>query len=37
MGRPSSLFVCVEQNKDEIKSVRVGGESVTLIKGEIST
>jgi len=36
MGRPSSLFVCVEQNKDEIKSVRVGGESVTLIKGEIS-
>ena len=37
MGRPSSLFVCIEKNKDEIKSVRVGGESVTLIKGEIST
>ena len=33
MGRPSSLFVCIEKNKDEIKSVRVGGESVTLIKG----
>ena len=37
MGRPSSLFVCIEKHKDEIKSVRVGGESVTLIKGEIST
>jgi trans-2,3-dihydro-3-hydroxyanthranilate isomerase len=37
MGRPSSLFVCIEKHKDKIKSVRVGGESVTLIKGEIST
>ena len=29
MGRPSSLFVCIEQNKDEIKSVR-GGNSNKL-------
>jgi len=37
MGRPSSLFVCIKQNNDQIKSVRVGGESVTILKGEIST
>ncbi|MBT6198420.1 MAG: PhzF family phenazine biosynthesis protein, partial [Pelagibacteraceae bacterium] len=35
MGRPSDLFVCVEKNKDVIESVRVGGESVTIIKGDI--
>ena len=37
MKRPSLLYVCVEQKKGEIKSIRVGGESVTIIKGEIST
>ena len=37
IGRPSSLFVCIEQKKEKIKSVRVGGESVTIIKGVIST
>jgi len=37
MGRPSDLFVCVEKNKGVIESVRVGGESVTIIKGDIRT
>ena len=37
MGRPSDLFVCVEKNKNVIESVRVGGESVTIIKGNIKT
>jgi len=37
IGRPSSLFVCIEQKREKIKSVRVGGESVTIIKGVIST
>ena len=37
IGRPSSLFVCIEQEKEKILSVRVGGESVTIIKGVIST
>ncbi len=36
VGRPSSLFVSIEQNKNEIQSIQVGGESLTLIKGEIT-
>ncbi len=35
MGRPASLYVAVEQEGDNIKSIRVGGESVTVIKGEL--
>ena len=33
MGRPSSLHVEVEQEDNEIKSILVGGESVTVIEG----
>ena len=33
MGRPSSLHVEVEQENNEIKSIRVGGKSVTVIEG----
>ena len=36
VGRPSTLFVTIEQNKNEIESIQVGGESLILIKGEIS-
>ena len=36
MGRPSSLFVCIKKNNDGIESIRVGGESVTVMKGEIN-
>jgi len=36
VGRPSSLFVSIEQNKNKIQSIQVGGESLTLIKGEIT-
>jgi trans-2,3-dihydro-3-hydroxyanthranilate isomerase len=35
MGRPASLYVAVELEGDNIKSIRVGGESVTVIKGEL--
>jgi trans-2,3-dihydro-3-hydroxyanthranilate isomerase len=34
--RPSSLFVSISQSREEIRSVKVGGESVTIIKGVIS-
>ncbi len=34
ISRPSSIFVCIEQNNGEIKSVRVGGYSVTVIQGD---
>ena len=34
--RPSSLFVSISQNREKIRSVKVGGESVTIIKGVIS-
>ena len=37
MGRPSSLYVAIDQEEDEIKSVRVGGESVTVIECYIKT
>jgi len=37
MGRPSSLYVEIDQEADEIKSIRVGGESVTVIEGCIKT
>ena len=37
MGRPSSLYVEINQEADEIKSIRVGGESVTVIEGCIKT
>jgi trans-2,3-dihydro-3-hydroxyanthranilate isomerase len=36
IGRPSSLFVSIMQNGEKISSVKVGGESVTIIKGVIS-
>ena len=36
MGRPSSLYVEVEQENNEIKSIRVGGKSVTVIEGWIN-
>jgi trans-2,3-dihydro-3-hydroxyanthranilate isomerase len=35
VSRPSSLYVYIEQMKGEIKSVKVGGHSVTVIRGEI--
>ena len=35
MGRPSSLYVEIDQEQGEIKAVRVGGESVTVIEGYI--
>ncbi len=34
MGRPSQLFVTVEQREDAISQVRVGGESVVVAQGE---
>ena len=36
ISRPSTLFVCIEQIKGEIKSVKVGGHSVTVIQGNFS-
>ena len=33
MGRPSTLFVEVEQDNNEIKTIRVGGKSVTILEG----
>ena len=36
MGRPSSLYVEVEQENNEIKSIRVGGKSVTVIEGWVN-
>ena len=36
MGRPSSLHVEVEQENNEIKSIRVGGKSVTVIEGWVN-
>ena len=35
IGRPASLYVDIESEGDDIKSVRVGGRSVTVIKGEL--
>ncbi|MCH8156455.1 MAG: PhzF family phenazine biosynthesis protein [Nitrospinae bacterium] len=35
MGRPSSIYVEVEQAGGEIKSIRVGGESVTVVEGQL--
>ena len=35
MGRPASIFVEVEQTAGDIKSIRVGGESVTVIEGKL--
>ena len=36
IGRPATLQVEVEQENNEIKSIRVGGESVTIIEGWIN-
>ena len=36
MGRPSSLHVQIEQRHNEIKSIRVGGEAVTVIEGWVN-
>jgi len=33
IGRPSSIHVKIEQKANELKSILVGGESVTVIKG----
>ncbi len=35
MGRPASLYVEIEVEEDDISSVRVGGNSVMVIKGEL--
>ena len=35
MGRPASIFVEVEETAGDIKSIRVGGESVTVIEGKL--
>ncbi len=35
MGRPATIHVQVEQAGDEIKSIRVGGQSVTVIEGRL--
>jgi len=37
MGRPASVYVQVEQTQDGITSIRVGGESVTVIEGHLET
>lgn len=37
MGRPASVYVQVEQTEDGITSIRVGGESVTVIEGHLET
>jgi len=36
ISRPSTLFVCIEQMEGEIKSVKVGGHSVTVFQGSFS-
>jgi trans-2,3-dihydro-3-hydroxyanthranilate isomerase len=36
VSRPSSIFVCVEQMEGKIRSVKVGGYSVTVIQGNLS-
>ena len=36
MGRPASLQVEVEQQDNEVKSILVGGESVTVIEGWVN-
>ena len=36
IGRPASLYVEVVKEEDDIKSIRVGGESVTVIEGWIN-
>ena len=37
MGRPSVLEIVVEKVGNEIKSVKVGGETVMVSEGEIET
>ena len=33
--RPSSLYVIIDQKNDEIESIRVGGDSVTVAEGHV--
>jgi trans-2,3-dihydro-3-hydroxyanthranilate isomerase len=35
MKRPASIYVQVKQEGTTIKSIRVGGESVTIIQGQL--